>query len=166
MSGKLILEAEGVTFPIDKSACEFSEKLKKEFEDRESRGDFTESVKLGISRKQLPLIVAYINSLKVKSAEIIIEKGGEEESIELTVTPFQKIVKECTVKSSEFKKIMEFDNEFKVKYLKENIAFFVYLQLKGKSTEDMVEILGVKNDWNEVADSTRDSIRKEIEEAR
>ena len=165
-ANKLTLEAEAIGFPLDESECGLSEKLKAEFLDRTVLGDFKEPVKTKLSKKQLPMVYAFIKSLKVKEAVVDLTEGAEV-SISRTVSSFQKLVSDLTLQSDDFLKLLEFQNEFKVKYLTENIAFFIFLQTRDKTTsEDVAAALGLKHDWNQVPASTQEKVRSLIVSSR
>ena len=159
---KLTLDAEGLGFPLDESECGLSEKLKAEFMDRIVLEDFKEPVRTKLSKRQLPMVYAFIKSLKMKEAVVDLTEGAEV-SIARTVSAFQKLVSDMTLQSEDFLKLLEFQNEFKVKYLTENIAFFIFLQTRDKtSSEDMAASLGLKHDWSQVPASTQEKVRNLI----
>ena len=163
---KLMLEAEGMSFPLEETECGLSEKLKTEFLDRTVLGDFKDPVRTKLTKKQLPMVYAFIKSLKAKEAVVDLTEGAEV-SIARTVSSFQKLVSDLTLQSEDFSRLLEFQNEFKVKHLTENIAFFVFLQTRDKSTpEDVAAALGLTHDWNQVPASTQEKVRSLIVSSR
>ena len=160
---KLVLKAEQLEFPIDKDACGFSEVLAKEFQVRESAGNFGEPHVIPFPKRILPMLAAYLASLKLKGAEIT---NTQPLTIENTIRPFQKMVEGLELNSQEFKDILTFQQTYKIKDLDDNLAYFIACKLKGLSGETLATSLGLVYDGASISNRNKQKISYEIHEVK
>ena len=144
---KLTVAIGNLSFPLDADTCVMSEVLQKEFNDRQEKGDFSEHHEVPLPKRLLPMIIAYLSSLKLKAVVNQPDKPTEEpNTLESTPAPFQKMVSDLEPTSPEFEDLVKFQHAYKCQGLDDLLALFIYIKTKGMSGQSLSDALGMTYD--------------------
>ena len=166
MSGKLSVQVDQLSFPLDADCCKLSEVLKKEFDLRVEKDDFSEPHILPLPKRLLPMVVAYLSTYKLKlSSEAAFNPIPEDKKLESTLPPFKKLVSGLEINSEEFIALANFQRTYKFQGLDDLLALYIFSQTAGKTDKDLSDALGMTYDGFTFDDDRKTLIEYAIDQS-